>query len=370
LKQKSDRLHKSHGGLLIAGGGTGGHIYPAIAVAQTLKKMKPDVVVDFVGTTKGLESKIVPRENFPLHFIQIGALNAVGVLTKIMTLLSLPRAILQSMRLILKLKPKVILGVGGYASGPVMIAAIILRPFMKTKLALFESNAYPGFTNRWLSRWVEHSFTNFEASTGFLNHSLVVGLPIRSGLVPQPRSEHKALRVLVFGGSQGARGINTTVVEAVKRGGLWLDGVEIVHQIGSRDFKSVDEQYKSINLRNVQWFEFLYDMPERYKWADLVVCRAGASTLAELAACQKAAVLIPFPFAADNHQQENADALAKQEAALMILQKDFTPEKFTEVVELFKNDRSQLKIFENRIAKFYIPQSAERISQIALENLR
>ena len=357
------------GGVVIAGGGTGGHIYPAIAVAQALRKLNPQLPVDFVGTKKGLETKIVPRENFPLHFVNVGALNSVGVLTKILTLLILPVAVLQGVLLLLKLQPKIVLGVGGYASGPVMLAGILVRPFLKLKLTIFEPNAYPGLTNRWLAKTVDESFTNFEVTARFFKNPSVVGIPVREGLNPQAPTVHGSFRVLIFGGSQGARGINLTVLEAIKKGlansggtPSWLQGVEIVHQIGATDFKQMDVEYKKLNAPGVQWFEFLYDMPERYRWCDMVVCRAGASTLAELAACRKAAVLVPFPFAADNHQKENADALVKGNAALMILQKDFSADKFISVISELRADRRKLKTFEEEIGKFYRPQSAEKIA--------
>jgi UDP-N-acetylglucosamine--N-acetylmuramyl-(pentapeptide) pyrophosphoryl-undecaprenol N-acetylglucosamine transferase len=354
-------------GLLIAGGGTGGHIYPAVAIVQAIKKIKPDLQVDFVGTPKGLETKIIPREKFPLHLLNIGALNSVSLFTKIWTVFSLPFAIFGAVGLILKLRPQVILGVGGYASGPVMLAAVILKPFLKMKLALFEANAYPGLTNRWLSKFVDVSFTNFEISNKFFKNPITVGIPIREGLAPTPKNFSDHLRVLVFGGSQGARGINQTVTEAVKKGGAWLDNVEIVHQLGSTDFAKFDHLYRDLKPKNIQWFEFLYDMPDRYKWADLVLCRAGASTLAELAACEKAAILVPFPFAADNHQQENAQAIASENGAKMILQKDFTPEKLMELIEEARKDRSPLEKYEKSIGRFFKPKSAERVAQELLK---
>jgi UDP-N-acetylglucosamine--N-acetylmuramyl-(pentapeptide) pyrophosphoryl-undecaprenol N-acetylglucosamine transferase len=337
---------------------------------KLLEKHDPKIQIDFVGTSTGLETKIVPRENFPLHLINVGALNSVNFFTKILTLFLLPVAVVQAGLLLLKLRPRFVLGVGGYASGPVMLAAVILKPFLKTKLALFEANAMPGLTNRWLAQNTQVAFTNFEASNKYFKTPLTVGMPIRTGLSfseDKPRrSSNTKLHVLIFGGSQGARGINLTVSEAVKNGGSWLDNIEVVHQIGSTDFKRFDELYKSIQPKQVKWFEFLYDMPERYKWADLVICRAGASTLAELAACHKAAVLVPFPFASDNHQQENADAIAKENGAIVILQKDFTPEKLAQLVEGFKNQPDKLSQYENGIGQFFKARSAERVAEMLI----
>jgi UDP-N-acetylglucosamine--N-acetylmuramyl-(pentapeptide) pyrophosphoryl-undecaprenol N-acetylglucosamine transferase len=344
--------------IFIAGGGTGGHIYPAIAVAEALKSINPKFQVYFIGTRGGLEIKIVPKEGYPLHFIDIGALNNVGLVRKLMTFIRLPMAILQSIRLIRQFKPRIVLGVGGYASGPVMLAAKILG----VPIVLFEPNAQPGLTNRWLASLVQKAFVNFEVTRSTFSNANVVGIPIRTGLFPKPRQDHRRFRILVFGGSQGARGINTVVLDAVKKGGAWLDEIELVHQIGNRDYHTIDVEYQKLGHENIQCFEFLYDMPDRYAWADLVVCRAGASTLAELAACHKAAVLIPFPHAADNHQQRNAEALVAQKAATMVTQKDFTPEKFIEVVCDFMGHPDKLRTHEENISKFFKSQSAEKIA--------
>lgn len=347
------------GTVLIAGGGTGGHIYPAVAVAQALKNIDPHIQVYFIGTRGGLEIKIVPKEGYPLHFIDIGALNNVGIIRKILTIISLPLALLQSLRLILRFRPRAVLGVGGYASGPVMVAAKLLG----VRIVLFEPNAYPGLTNRWLSPFVDRAFVNFDVTRRYFNDAISVGIPIRAGLSPKHTSHSSPLKILIFGGSQGARGINQTVLEAVKQNGRWLEKVEIVHQTGMRDFHDMDVEYQRIGRSNVKCLEFLYDMPERYAWADLVICRAGASTLAELAACRKAAVLVPFPFAADNHQQKNAEALVAKQAALMVVQKDFTPERLEEIVNQFISDPTRLTQLENSIASFYKAQSAEKIAE-------
>lgn len=355
--------------ILIAGGGTGGHIYPAVAVAQKIKKINPNVEVDFVGTVLGLEKKIIPREGFPLYFIKAAALNNVGLFSKIFSLLILPWGIFQSLILILKLKPRVVFGVGGYASGPMMLAAILLRK----PTVVFESNAHPGFTNRWLAKFVDHAFVNFEASKLFFKKSEVVGFPVREGMnlssegKRRERGENKLnevkFRVLIFGGSQGARGINQIVLAAMKTRDPRLENYEFVHQIGATDWKYYEEEYGRLNLRNVEKFEFLYDMPERYNWADLIVCRAGAATLAELAFCKKAAILIPFPFASDNHQQKNAEALERGHAAKVLIQKDLSVEKFIETLEAFRTQPRLLEEFENNIPAFFKPGAAEKMAQ-------
>jgi UDP-N-acetylglucosamine--N-acetylmuramyl-(pentapeptide) pyrophosphoryl-undecaprenol N-acetylglucosamine transferase len=351
--------------VLIAGGGTGGHIYPAIAIAQVLKRRNADSEVHFIGAKSGLETKIVPREGYPLHLLNVGALNQVSLFTKITSLLLLPWALLQAIVVILKVRPNVVLGVGGYASGPAMLAAKILRK----PTYLFEPNAHPGLTNRWLSKSVKKAFLNFEASRKYFGASEIVGIPVREGLKPSRSSSAKKstkFNILVFGGSQGARGINLAVIEAVKRGGTWLNDVNLVHQIGRTDFTKMKNQYEEIfndkEVKSVEWIEFLYDMPERYEKADLVVCRAGASTLAELAATRKASVLIPLPTAADDHQRSNAEALSSQGACLLVLQKEFTSEKFIEVITDYKEHREKIELLEENVAKFYKPRSSEKIA--------
>lgn len=339
--------------ILFAGGGTGGHIYPAVAVAQVLKQK--GFLISFVGTRKGLETKIIPKEGFPLYFVSVGALNNVGVLTKILTLLALPVALIQSVFILIRLRPKVVLGVGGYSSGPVLVAAKLLG----FPTAIFESNAHPGLTNRILGQFVKTSFTNFSITNTYLKHAVKTGMPIRQEFSPLKLASGKKLRILIFGGSQGARGINNSVLEAVKRGGTWLSNVEIVHQIGRLDFQKLSSEYKTLNLPQLEFHEFLYDMPKRYAWADVVFCRAGASTLAELAACQKASVLIPFPAAADDHQMKNAQVLAKAGAALLVEQKDFTPGKFVNLISEFILDPTKLKALEGQVGQFFTPQSAE-----------
>jgi len=353
--------------VLIAGGGTGGHIYPAVAIAQGILKQDPNASVEFVGTAQGLESKIIPREKFKLHLICAGALNNVSLVTKILSLLLLPLGIIQSIILILKLKPNIIVGVGGYASGPMMLAAVILQ----RRTAVFEPNSYPGLTNRKLAPFVDLALVNFEVTKKFFKNAKLLGMPVRNGmeissLKVLPNSHSGKLKVLIFGGSQGARGINRTVLSTVQNNLQSLKDFEIVHQIGATDWAHYDSEYKKINPGNIQWFEFLYDMPVRYAWADLVICRAGAATLSELASLGKAAVIIPFPFAADNHQQKNAEALESQGACEMIEQKDFTSEKFIEILKEFDSQREKLTILEHAVIRFHIPNAKENIAKTLL----
>jgi UDP-N-acetylglucosamine--N-acetylmuramyl-(pentapeptide) pyrophosphoryl-undecaprenol N-acetylglucosamine transferase len=186
------------------------------------------------------------------------------------------------------------------------------------------------------------------------------GLPVRSTMVPVPRAVSSPLRILVFGGSQGARFINKLMPSALREGDGWMSGVEVVHQTGPHDYASVVEAYKGSPF---SVHEYLHDMDQRYAWADLVVCRSGASTVAEICACRKAAVFIPLPTAADDHQRKNAEVLSKADAAMMCLQSELTPENFREILRRFRDDRSLIARFEQNVVKFQYPNAAEKIAE-------
>lgn len=348
--------------IFIAGGGTGGHIYPGLAVAQALKKEDFSLDIRFVGTAYGLENKIIPQNDFPLHLINIGGLNGVSFLKKILVLLKFPIAFFQCVYLILKYRPICVFGVGGYSSGPfVLTAAMLGRP-----TALFESNAHPGITNRILSQFVQVSFTLFEESKNYLKTKIVeiFGFPVRNNMALSPKRDGKTLKVLIFGGSQGARGINITVSQALNKFPEELKDVEFVHQTGKLDYPTYKDAYA--DKKNVKCMEYLDPIKSYYDWADVIFCRAGASTLSELGACGKAAVLIPFPFAADDHQKKNAESMVNRNAARMILQKDFTAENFLKTVLDFKKNPEKVLELEKNIQKTYIPNAAQNIAKYVL----
>lgn len=353
--------------IFIAGGGSGGHIYPAIAIAEKIKSNHPGAEVRFIGTRQGLETKIIPREGYPISYISARAMNSLGIKAKMAALFFLILGIFQSVLLIIKYNPSVILGVGGYASGPMMLAAVLLR----RNTAVFEPNAYPGLTNRTLAPFVKLAFINFSVTAPVFKNSHLFGFPVREAVEKslsqvkiqnENNPEKNTLNILIFGGSQGARGINRTVFEALSQQPEKFQGLKIVHQIGSTDWNHFDSEYKKLKPSFVEHFEFPFDMPLRYAWADLVVCRAGAATLAELACLRKSAVLVPFPHAADNHQQKNAEALVQKGAAKMILQEDFTAERFIQEIQEFKNDPKSFYNLQNNIGSFFIRGAAAKIT--------
>lgn len=357
--------------ILIAAGGTGGHIYPALAIAAALKKIEPRLEIEFVGTPHGLENKLIPREGYTLHHVAIGRLNHnVPLRERLMTVLRLPWALIQAMRLILRLKPRFVLGVGGHVTGPVVLASALLR----RPAILWEPNAHPGLANRWLAPFVDRALVVFSEAGKLLRARkiLTVGMPVRDAIeqvgrhTPHVGELRRPFHLLIFGGSQGSRAINNVVMEAVAAGGDWLKDVEIVHQTGTADFHRIKFRYDQVNAK-VDVQEYLHDMDSRYRWADLVVARAGIGTVAELAACGKAAVLIPLPTAADNHQQRNAEALIKKEAAIMILQKEFSVERLRDLVISCKTHPETVDQLAANIRKFHQSQADLKIARYLLE---
>ena len=320
--------------IVIAGGGTGGHIYPGIAIADHLKQKYPDYEVHFVGAQGGLEEKIVPKHGYPLHLLPAGRLHhSVGFFRRLKTLFILPLSFLRAVLLYFSLRPRWVLGVGGFASAPFVFAASVLGG----RTALLEPNAFPGMANRKLASFVSRCFIVFEEAAKYFPKEKVktVGLPVRfkkSELVHFYESD-RPLNILVFGGSQGARAINNVV-------GDWVEGLEhlksklrIVHQVGARDFSIWKTRYAEKHKEFLEYSDYIYDMPKKLEWADLVVCRAGVGTVAEVAMSRTPALFIPLPTAADNHQQKNAEVLVQKKASLMCLQKDFNGKVLGETVE-------------------------------------
>lgn len=313
--------------LLVAGGGTGGHVFPGIALAEEVVTRHPKNDVVFVGTARGLEASVVPIAGYPIELIDVRGLKGKGIGSILSGLLRLPRAFVQSWRVLRKWRPDVVVGVGGYASGPVVLAARL----MGIPTAVQEQNAVAGLTNRLLGRIVQAAFTAFpEAGRHFPGQKVqLLGNPIRRQLLEnymRPVSKRDdQLRVLVFGGSQGAHGLNMRVIEALPFLADLRDRVRFVHQTGARDREQVEKGYAGVGFApDVR--EFITDMSAAYAGSDLVVCRAGATTLAELTVCKKPSILVPFPAAADNHQVVNARSLVDAGAAVMIEERDLTGE--------------------------------------------
>jgi UDP-N-acetylglucosamine--N-acetylmuramyl-(pentapeptide) pyrophosphoryl-undecaprenol N-acetylglucosamine transferase len=317
--------------VLIAAGGTGGHIYPGIAVAKEILRRDPEASVKFVGTARGLETKLVPDSGFELLTIESAGLKNVGLAGKLKGLLILPKSFLEARRLIKQFKPDVVVGAGGYVSGPVLLMAALMR----VPTLVMDSNALPGFTNRRLAPFVTKAALTFEEAVPFFGEKgIVTGNPVRKEffeIPPKARNENE-FSLLIFGGSQGARAINNAMVEALPSLEKFKAKLRVTHQTGEADFEKIKQGYETAGWTRAEIAAYIKNMPEHFAKNDLIICRAGATSCAELAAAGKAAVMIPLPTAADDHQRKNAEALERAGAALMILQKDLTGESLARAI--------------------------------------
>lgn len=346
--------------ILIAGGGTGGHIIPALAVARALVE-RHNAEILFVGTPRGLESRMVPAAGFKVRLIQVGQLKNVSLLTKLRTAFDLPRAVLTCRTLIREFQPNAVFGVGGYASGPAMAAALIAGvPTMA-----FEPNAMPGLANRLVGKRVQAAAVNFPAAAKWFRNVEVTGIPVRPeffALEPSAGSLH----LLVFGGSQGARLFNTTLPKIVPALLNAVPGLTILHQAGARHAETTQAAYAATGAGPQRWSvqAFLDEMPARFARAHLVMARSGASTVAELAAAGKPSLLVPFAAAADDHQRRNAEELVKAGAAVMLLENELaTPEKLLQnLVELLGAPERLAEMAAAAKTQAH-PSAAERIAE-------
>lgn len=304
--------------ILIAGGGTGGHIIPALAVARTLKEQHgADVLM--VGTARGMESKLVPEAGFPLRLIDVGPLKSVSMATRLRTLSRLPLSIFECKRLIREFQPGAVLGVGGYASGPAMLAAL----WLKVPTMAYEPNAMPGLANRLVGKRVTCAAINFPAAARWFHNAEVTGVPVRSEFFSLPAPQGPP-HLLVFGGSLGARIFNTHLPELMPK---LLDAVPkltVLHQCGERHAEVTLEAYKSSGADPARWEvrPFMTRMADEFARAHLILSRSGATTVAEEAAAGKPALLVPFAAATDEHQRRNAEAMVQAGAAVMVEERE------------------------------------------------
>lgn len=352
--------------MLIAGGGTGGHLFPGLALAEEIVRRDPGNEVLFVGTARGLEARHVPRNGFELQLISVGALKGRGIRGWITGLLRLPRAVWQSRRIIKKFSPEVVVGVGGYSSGPVLLAAWLRR----LPTVILEQNALPGMTNRWLGKIVRAVVTAFPEARKFFSAGKVhlLGNPVRRALAEnlepagrKPAGKH----LLIFGGSQGARALNQVVPQAAALLMRHITNLQIVHQTGEPELEQVERLYAELGL-TASVLPFIDDMASAYHTADLVVCRAGATTLAELSLSRKPAVLIPFPHAADNHQEVNARALVEVGAAIMIRQSELSAERLSDELSSILEDPERMASMAEASAAAGKPAAAREICDLCI----
>ena len=312
--------------LLIAGGGTGGHVFPSLAIAQEWLSRGNEREVVLVGTQRGIEMKLVPQAGLPLETLRVAGLKGKGGATLLRNLAMLAPAMLDARRVLRKHKPVAAFGVGGYAAGPMLLATWLGR----VPNVIFEPNAEPGFTNRVLARISTRIATGYEVSAReWGKKAVVTGCPVRSEFFSiSPRRPGKPFRLLVTGGSQGALPINRVFVDAMDRLAARKNELEIVHQTGERDYNAVRAAYARREI-NAEVVPFLTNMAERFAWADVIVCRAGAITAAEIAAAGRAAIFIPFGRATDSHQLRNAQEMTRAGAGRLISEAELTVESLT-----------------------------------------
>jgi UDP-N-acetylglucosamine--N-acetylmuramyl-(pentapeptide) pyrophosphoryl-undecaprenol N-acetylglucosamine transferase len=356
--------------IVIAAGGTGGHLYPGIAVARRFAARCPGTDVLFVGHRGGLEERLLPREGFRLVTVTVRALQGQSRVAQARALGALGLGTLQALRLLWRVHPHLVVGAGGYVMGPVVLAATLLR----VPRVLMEQNLVPGLTVRSLARFAQLVFISFPESAASLPGRTVeyTGTPVREEIcqigVAEPREADGELHLLVFGGSQGAHRLNQAMMQAAP----WLAAHQprlcLVHQTGLADAAAVTQAYAQAGLR-AEVLPFLHDMADRYRWADLVLCRAGASTLAELTTCGKPAILVPYPYAADDHQRYNAMALQQQGAAQVILDAELTGARLYEVLEPLLRKPELLQQQAACSRAFGRPQAADAIVTTCLRLL-
>jgi len=343
--------------VIVAGGGTGGHVIPALAIAQELKA-RYEAEVLFIGTARGIETRLVPAAGFHLDLIEVGALNRVDLTTRIRTLLDLPRAVVQSARMISNFRPDVMIGVGGYASGPAMFAGGL----MNIPMLAFEPNVVPGIANRLVAPMVGAAAVHFAATQHYFRNAVVTGVPVRREFFDiHPRPVGAPPTLLVFGGSQGAHAINVAIAEALPSLTEKLPGIQVILQTGEKDFADVEAAAAGIRI-SAEVSPFIDDMPAAFARADLLLCRSGASTVAEVAAAGKAAIFIPLPTAADDHQQQNAKTFADAGAARLLPQSELTADRLTQEIVSLLGNRAVLTQMGAAARRFAHSNSASQIA--------
>lgn len=347
---------------VLVGGGTGGHIYPVLAVGNALRERGHELL--FIGTPEGMEARIIPEAGFEMGFVRSGGLNRVGFEQRLRTTAVLPMAILTAARILRRFRPRAVFSMGGYVAGPVTLAAILER----IPLIVMEPNAVPGAANRWIARVVYRALLGFEETARFFppGRSEKTGMPVRAEFFRVEPKRDGVFTVLITGGSRGARTLNRAARESWD---LFREGrtpVRIVHQTGTAEHAALAQEFARTGLEG-EVVPFLNDMPRAFAAADLVIARAGMSTISELAAAAMPSVLVPFPFAADDHQRRNAEAVANAGGARMVLDAEFSGRKLYEHVEELRAQPARLNEMRERVRRFAQPGAAERAAEVLEE---
>jgi len=348
---------------ILAGGGTGGHVIPALAIANELKKNYGAEVL-FMGTARGIENRLVPAAGYPLQLVRVGALKNVSLMTRAKTAFDLPRAVWDASRMLNEFAPDVVIGVGGYASGPAMLAAVVKH----IPTLAFEPNVVPGFANRVVARFVSGAAVHFEETAKYFRRAEVTGVPVRQAFFEIRVKRGGTPTLLVFGGSQGAHAINEAMIRCLPELRRQAPGIHIIHQTGERDYNDALAAYQafpSAGDESAEVFKFIEDMPAAFARADLVVCRSGASTVAEVTAAGKPAIFVPFPRAADDHQRVNAEALARVGAAVVVEESKLEGVWLAETIAALLGDPRRLQVMSEAARVLAHPNAARDIAGMA-----
>ena len=355
--------------LIVAGGGTGGHLFPALAIAETLMSEDPSSKVLFVGTKRGIEAKLIPQTGFPIKYVSARGIMRTGIWNTIKAGAEIPLGIMQSLKIIRDFRPDFVLGVGGYASAPTLVAALLLN----IETGIQEQNSIMGAANRMLAKFVNKIFVSWEDTSPKTpeTKTFLVGNPIRSSLLSvQAVKERKgSFNILIFGGSRGAESLNQGMIEHLKELEDLSSQIKIVHQTGSDLYDQVKTAYAASGLK-AEVINFINNMGDYYSWADLVVCRAGASSLAEITAVGKPAIVVPFPFAAEDHQTKNASWLRDRNAVRIVKDEDLKYGSLAVEIKRLIASPAELESMAYNARKIGKPYAARTIVKELLKSQR
>ncbi len=356
--------------IVIAGGGTGGHLFPALAIAGELKKRFDDVKITFVGTAKGIEAKIVPKEGYDVRFIRSEGLMGKNIYRTARSILKVPLSLKDSYMILKDLNPDLVFGVGGYSSGPVLMCAKL----MGLSTMIHEQNSLPGFANRVLGKFVDTIAVTYHESINYFSRekTYLTGNPVRDEILKGEKErgyktfslDRDLFTIFIFGGSSGATHINKAVGESLVYLEPFRDSIQFLHQTGERDYDAVVEIYRSREFKGTV-VPFAYEMADAYKVADLIISRAGATTLAELTATGKAAILVPYPYAAGNHQEVNARKLLDIGAARMILDRDLNGKTLSDLIKYMLEDPDAISEMERTSKSLGSPDATKKVIELA-----
>lgn len=346
--------------IIIAGGGTGGHVIPALSIARELRDTH-NAQIHFIGTERGIETKLVPEANFPISYVHVGMLKNVSLKTRIVTLTDLPRGVLTCIKLIRQFNPHVVVGVGGYASGPAMLAALILR---KPTL-VFEPNAVPGMVNRAVGKYVSAAAVSFQSTLKYFRNAKQTGRPVKPEFFAIAPKIQGPPHLLIMGGSQGARALNQIMPQIANGLLRTIPGLTILHQTGERHLESTQQAYAKheVDLTRIQVAAFLTDIPAACAAADLILCRSGG-TVEELCAAGRASILVPFPQSADDHQKMNAEAMVLGGASVMLLEEAMNPQVLADTLRELFLDPARLDTMAAAARRMAHPQAVTDIGNM------